>query len=289
MAFDYHQLQALSAVYKESSFQRAAQHLLVTQSAISQRIKTLEDSVGEPLLIRSNPPKLTALGHQYVSTFEQIDALYNSLSKSPSEQVPKISIAVNEESFDIWFNRCSIELTKKHNILFNLFIDDQDLTSRYLKEAKVLGCLSSEKGPIQGCLSYPLKATKYICVARKSFIDKYDLQSNTVQKFLNAPTAIYGPNDRIHDRFLAQVLKTNKIPPYKAHTIPSVTGIQQQIVEGGVFAVMPSDYVEDMVERGELINMFPKEVMIQNLYWHVVQTEIPILKEITKTIIGLRG
>ena len=44
MRIDHAQLRALAAVIREGSFDRAAQSLNVTPSAISQRVKALEDS-----------------------------------------------------------------------------------------------------------------------------------------------------------------------------------------------------------------------------------------------------
>ncbi|MER2178118.1 MAG: LysR family transcriptional regulator, partial [Stenotrophomonas maltophilia] len=43
MRIDHAQLRALAAVIREGSFERAAQSLNVTASAVSQRVKALED------------------------------------------------------------------------------------------------------------------------------------------------------------------------------------------------------------------------------------------------------
>jgi DNA-binding transcriptional LysR family regulator len=53
---DYRTLQALDAVIRERGFERAAQKLCITQSAVSQRIKQLENLFGQPLLVRTVPP-----------------------------------------------------------------------------------------------------------------------------------------------------------------------------------------------------------------------------------------
>ncbi|MCN7066138.1 LysR family transcriptional regulator, partial [Escherichia coli] len=50
---DYRTLQALDAVIRERGFERAAQKLCITQSAVSQRIKQLENMFGQPLLVRT--------------------------------------------------------------------------------------------------------------------------------------------------------------------------------------------------------------------------------------------
>lgn len=54
-ALDYKLLDALSAVIEVQSFDLAAKKLFISQSAISQRIKLLEENIGEPILIRKQP------------------------------------------------------------------------------------------------------------------------------------------------------------------------------------------------------------------------------------------
>ncbi|MBF3116153.1 LysR family transcriptional regulator, partial [Pseudomonas aeruginosa] len=57
--FDYKLLAALAAVVEQGGFERAAQALGLSQSAVSQRIKLLEARVGQPVLVRETPPHPT--------------------------------------------------------------------------------------------------------------------------------------------------------------------------------------------------------------------------------------
>ena len=52
---DYPSLAAVAAVVREGSFERAARALNVTPSAISQRVKQLEERLGSVLIIRGQP------------------------------------------------------------------------------------------------------------------------------------------------------------------------------------------------------------------------------------------
>ena len=52
---DYAALAALAAVIREGSFERAASALHVTPSAVSQRIRSLEERVGCALVVREQP------------------------------------------------------------------------------------------------------------------------------------------------------------------------------------------------------------------------------------------
>ena len=285
MNFDYFQLEALGTVVSEGSFQRAADHLLVTQSAISQRIRALEDSVGQPLLIRSSPPALTELGQKYISVFAQMKILMADLQNRSEENCVKISVASNTECFDIWFNKCLVDFTKDSGVLFDVHLADQDHTLDLLRSAKVLACISSEKRPVQGCYSYPLKEQSYICVAHKDFVRKHNLNQRSKEKLLELPTTIYGSLDMIHDKFLKEIFNTKKVPPYKAHIVPSVSGMLEYIQQKAVYAIMPRELVEDKLNTGTYVNIFPKYQMRTSLYWHVVQTEIPSLKQLTSEVL----
>lgn len=52
---DYAALSALAAVVREGSFEAAAAALSITPSAVSQRIKGLEERLGAVLVVRSSP------------------------------------------------------------------------------------------------------------------------------------------------------------------------------------------------------------------------------------------
>src|SRR5574343_614402 len=61
---DYASLHALATVVREGSFERAARALHVTPSAVSQRIRLLEERVGCALVVRGQPCTATATGRQ---------------------------------------------------------------------------------------------------------------------------------------------------------------------------------------------------------------------------------
>ena len=52
---DYPALRAVAAIIQTGSFEKAARVLNVTPSAISQRVKQLEDRLGLVLIVRGTP------------------------------------------------------------------------------------------------------------------------------------------------------------------------------------------------------------------------------------------
>ena len=75
MNLDPDQLEALAAAVSEGTFDAAARALHVTPSAVSQRVKALETSVGQVLLIRSKPVRATTPGETLLRAARQIRAL----------------------------------------------------------------------------------------------------------------------------------------------------------------------------------------------------------------------
>ncbi|WP_372741778.1 LysR family transcriptional regulator, partial [Neptunomonas sp.] len=117
---DYKQLKALSTVLEEKNFERAAKRLHVTQSAVSQRIKQLEEMVGQTLLIRSHPIIPTPAGQTLLKHFRQIEMLQNEVMSELNPVLKsghiRLSIGVNADSLSTWFLPAIDPILKQHNV-----------------------------------------------------------------------------------------------------------------------------------------------------------------------------
>src|ERR1700712_1596519 len=103
MEFDLLQLAALSAAVTEGTFDAAARVLHVTPSAISQRIKALEVSVGRVLLVRSKPIQPTAAGQALARLAGQVSALTADVAAElggdgAPDRAVVVPLAVNADS-----------------------------------------------------------------------------------------------------------------------------------------------------------------------------------------------
>src|ERR1700761_773309 len=105
MQWELAQLEALAAAVGEGSFESAARRLHVTPSAISQRIKALETSVGRVLLIRSRPVRPTTSGEALLRVARQIEALVGDAARTLAEDerdLPTVALAVNADGLATW-------------------------------------------------------------------------------------------------------------------------------------------------------------------------------------------
>src|SRR6187431_237002 len=97
------QLAAFTSVIEEGSFEAAARRLSVTPSAISQRIKALEDRLGQVLVVRQTPCRSTLAGGSLLRRVRamqvlEAEAIADFLPKAgEAAQARTIAIAVNDD------------------------------------------------------------------------------------------------------------------------------------------------------------------------------------------------
>src|SRR4051794_30312653 len=111
-SFDPAALECLAAIVEEGGFERAAQRLHITQSAVSQRLRALEAQVGTVLLVRTRPLKPTSAGYLLLKHTKQMRLLRADLERDLRELAPssaagggdeeRVSIAVNADSIATW-------------------------------------------------------------------------------------------------------------------------------------------------------------------------------------------
>ena len=110
--FDPDALECLAAIVEEGGFERAAQRLSITQSAVSQRLRALEAQVGTVLIVRSRPLKPTSAGNLLLKHTKMLRLLRADLERDLKELAPsslggareeeRISIAINADSIATW-------------------------------------------------------------------------------------------------------------------------------------------------------------------------------------------
>src|SRR4051794_33273462 len=117
---DYSLLEALDAVHTERSFRGAARLLHLTQPAVSQRIKLLEDRLGEPLVVRSNPPELTVPGRALIAHLRQVKMMEAELLETPgaARDLPLVRIGTNADSLATWLLDALTPVFAEERILF---------------------------------------------------------------------------------------------------------------------------------------------------------------------------
>ena len=84
-------LDCLTALVEEGSFERAARRLSITQSAVSQRLKTLEGLAGTVLIARDRPLRATPAGRLLFKHALQLRLLRTDLEHELQHLSPSAS------------------------------------------------------------------------------------------------------------------------------------------------------------------------------------------------------
>ena len=148
MQFDPDHLNALAAILRLGSFEAAAAELSVTPSAISQRIRALEDRVGAALINRASPCTATPTGARIAKHAEDVGVLEAQLSRELKLDAGRgpvvLRIAVNADSMATWFMSALAEVD---GVLFDLVVDDQDHSADWLRRGEVSAAVTALGSP----------------------------------------------------------------------------------------------------------------------------------------------
>ncbi|MCW8884189.1 MAG: LysR family transcriptional regulator ArgP [Motiliproteus sp.] len=285
--FDYKQLQALAAVLEESSFDKAATKLHISQSAVSQRLRQLEEQVGQVLIVRGSPLVATETGLRLLKHFRQVELLQMDLSvdlaTEQSQGFTKVKIGLNADSLATWFLDAIEGLLREEQLLVELEVDDQDQTHRLLKSGQVMGCISSSPQAIQGCNCLPLGVMPYRCLASPQYIQNYFPNGINKTDFSKAPVAEFNNKDELQNRYLEKFFKIGA-NEYPKHRIPSSESFFQLILKGLACGMVPDQQSREYLDSGVVVDLSPGNYLAVPLYWHVWSLDSMLARKLTNAL-----
>ncbi|PIE25374.1 MAG: ArgP/LysG family DNA-binding transcriptional regulator [Neptuniibacter caesariensis] len=284
---DYKQLQTLAAILEEDSFDKAATRLHISQSAVSQRLKQLEDTIGQTLILRSNPIQVTTAGQQLLKHYRQISLLqrelFAELSQKQADGYTRIAIGLNADSLATWFLDAVQPLLQKEKILFELKVDDQDQTHHLLKSGQVIGCISSNPKPMQGCNCIPLGIVTYRFLASPEYVARYFPDGINREGFLQAPVAEFSNKDELQNRYL-QTFFNIAANEYPKHRIPSTESFFQMVIRGLACGMIPDQQSREPLDNGKVVDLSPGQYIDVPLYWHVWNLKSDLYRQLTHAL-----
>jgi len=288
--FDYKLLSALTEVIELQSFELAANKLFISQSAISQRIKSLEEYIGQPVLIRSQPIVLTTAGEQLVSHFKKVEQLEIELAPVLSPDKPlrpmKVSLAVNADSIATWFIQAVTPVLQSHLVELNLMIEHEERTLDKLRTGEAIGAVSVIEKPLKGYRSFRLGKMEYCLVANKTFKNKYFKDGVNRESLKMAPAISYDHKDDMHVRFIAKRFDLGA-SEYFCHRVRSSEAFVALAKQGVAYSLLPKLQIANELANGELVNLSPENELVETLYWHSWVLVKGINKNISQQIVKI--
>ena len=285
---DYKLLNAFAMVVQEGGFEKAAARLNLTQSAVSQRVKLLEERAGKILLSRTSPPQPTDAGQKLIKHYLQVRLLEDGLEeeiRGLDDSTPvRLSVGINADSLSSWFLPAIGDLLESGKFLIDMHVDDQEQTHKLLRDGIVVGCISDLASPMQGCKVDYLGAMKYRLLARPEFISKWFPEGLTVSAAENAPAVMFTRKDMLHYKIL-QILLGEVINVKAIHYVPSNDQFMMMISSGYAYGMVPDWQSKTLRSKNEVIEVHERAQDSVKHYWHCWNIDSMPLKTLSKQLV----
>ncbi|MER6209813.1 LysR family transcriptional regulator ArgP [Streptomyces sp. NPDC001073] len=288
------QVRTLLAVVDEGTFDAAASALHVTPSAVSQRVKALEQRTGRVLLLRTKPVRTTESGEVVVRFARQLARLERDaraeLGMSGAGEATRVSIAVNADSLATWFLGALTRVPRELRVGFELRREDEDHTAALLREGLVMAAVTSSPDAVPGCSVRALGRMRYLPVANPEFRAAY-LGGPLREALAEAPVVTFDRLDDFQDTFVQRLGRGQGGGGAGAvrHLVPTSEGFLEAVAAGLGWGMVPEMQAAPLIRAGRLVNFAPSRVVEVPLYWQQWRLDSPALAAVAGAVLGVAG
>ena len=283
---DHHLIQAVAAVVREGTFEAAARALKVTPSAISQRVKLIEERIGSVLVVRGQPCTATEIGARLCRHAELMGALEAELHRELPELAQAgmapgpatLRVAVNADSLGTWFVDAMARFGLEESTLLELSVDNEDHTADWLRRGRVLGAVTSIASPVQGCRSRRLGALRYLATASPAFVRRFFADGVDAEALARTPSLQFDARDDLQAKWVRRLLRRDV--QLLAHRVPSTQPSVDAAIAGVGWGMTPEPLVREHVRAGRLVELMPGLVIDVPLYWQSARLPVPALERL---------
>lgn len=286
MKLDFGLLECLEAVVTEGSFEKAAATLSITQSAVSQRIRQLEQQVGLPLLFRTRPARPTPAAQPLLRFARQTRLLAMDVFPEVLESVSRghLRIAVNADSLGTWVLPALQPWIDQHGVMLEFVVDDQTQTPTWLRNGEVIGSVGSDRVAAKGFTSVALGEMPYVCVASPQFVKRFFPNGFNRVAVRTAPALVFNRRDALQADHLKRCLRI-KEPRFPHHFVPAFEAYLQAAVLGYGYGMSPLAQCAPQLESGQLVDLTPDVPVYVPLYWHTWPVDSELIGSLTRALV----
>ena len=287
---DYSALSALAAVVREGSFERAARALHVTPSAISQRIRLLEERAGCALVVRDQPCRATEAGRRLCQHVDQVrlleHELHGALPALAPEGVTRVAlpIAVNADSLATWLAPALTAFGADHPVLMEVVVDDQDHTAAWLRSGTVLAAVTGTAHPASGCNSHALGAMRYVAAASPAYVAKHFGGGVGAASLARAPSLTFNVKDELQARWAARLCHRQVELP--RHALPSPQAFVTAALAGMGWGMHAHALIAAHLAGGTLVELVPETQLDVPLYWQHARAASGVLDRLSGAVMA---
>jgi LysR family transcriptional regulator (chromosome initiation inhibitor) len=275
----------LAVVVEEGTLDAAARRLHITPSAVSQRVRALEDQLGRVVLVRSKPVRTTEAGDAVVRLARQLTLLeHDALAAMGAEggSVASVPLAVNADSLATWFLPPLARVAARRAVVFDLHRDDQDFTAGLLESGTVMAAVTSREAPVAGCRVRRLGVLRYEAVATTGFATRWFPAGADVDALRAAPVVDFDRRDDLQTQWLERRGVDPASPP--RHRVPASQDFATAIGVGLGWGLLPGFQSADGLAAGTLVRLGDDPVHVP-LFWQQWNLTSPLLDDIAEEIV----
>jgi LysR family transcriptional regulator (chromosome initiation inhibitor) len=294
---DARQLEALAAVIEHGSFGEAAKALSLTLAAVSLRIKSLENTLGQRLLVRGKQVRATPAGQALLGHTRQVrlmegDLLAGLQGGGKPARLQSLSVAVNADSLSTWFLPGVAPALHAHGLLLDVVVDDQDHTHEALKSGDVTGCVTALAQAMRGCVAEPLGVMRYRCMAAPALVAQWNkpqaasgraAPQRLAHRLLGSPAVIFNRKDALQDTFLEQHFGLREAL-YPRHFVPAVDAFELALELGMGWGMVPDLLLAARTHKRPLQEVLPGCTVDVRLYWQHWAREPAAAQRLTQAV-----
>jgi LysR family transcriptional regulator (chromosome initiation inhibitor) len=285
--FTTDQLATLIAVLSEGTFEKAADALHITPSAVSQRIKTMEQAAGRVLVQRANPAVATEAGESVARYARQVDLLARDLagefSAGTEQPAAPFAVAVNADSLATWFMAALAQAYERFGLIFDVHRDDQEHTAAALRSGTVMAAVTATERPVQGCVSTPLGFMRYRAVATPGFASQW-FPAGRLDALDRAPAVDFDRKDHLQQDFVRELAGRDHQGP--RHLIPTSSDFARAVTAGLGWGMLPDAQCSAALRRGALVELAPGAAAQVYLYWQRWNLHSALLDGVTEIVLA---
>ncbi|MFJ4290890.1 LysR family transcriptional regulator ArgP [Cupriavidus sp. NPDC089707] len=287
---DYSALAALAAVVREGSFDRAARALHVTPSAVSQRIRLLEEKLGCALVVRDQPCRATETGRRLCQHVDRVRLLEQDLQGALPALAPEgiarvaLPIAVNADSLATWAAPAIAAFAAASPVLMEVAVDDQDHTTEWLRSGAVLAAVTATARPAAGCNSQPLGAMRYLAAASPAFVQQYFAGGVGAGTLAKAPSLVFNTKDELQVRWARRLCHRHVELP--RHSLPSSQAFVTAALAGMGWGLHPQSLIAQHLDDGSLVELVQGTPLDVPLHWQYARAASGLLDGLSREVLA---
>ncbi len=280
MRFDPAQLETLVAISEEGTFEAAARRLHVTPSAVSQRVRALEQAAGQVLVGRTTPATVTAAGEPLVRLGRQLRLLASEAAATlGAGEVVELAVAVNADSLATWLRPVLRAVATLPAVALRLRIEDQGYSHDLLRRGDVLAAVTAEGAPVQGCAVEPLGRLRYTPAAAPWLVEEH--RRGRSVDWGSLPMVVFNEKDHLQDDVLAA---HGAVRPPVVHRVPSTADFHEAVRAGLGWGMLLDPQLVPDLANGAVVRLPGGHPVEVPLFWQRWRLDSPALGALSEEV-----